>query len=148
MTRALPSLCLSLPLSPSPSLSLTRAPPSPLAPPQTKLFVGGLPNDCAEPELRNLMMPFGQIVDIHLMAPSQRTQQRCAFVTFGDHASAVAATALGNKNQAAHVHAQVDPRFRSLVVRFADSQGQVKRVPGRGAMAAQYGAAPMGMPGM
>ena len=60
------------------------------------------------------MSPYGVIVDIHMMNPSERTQQRCAFVNFEHHVSAVAATKMGG------VHV-MKPGERPIVVRFADN---------------------------
>ena len=83
---------------------------------EVKLFVGGLPLDATEVDLRALMGPYGNIVDAHLMAPSQTSSQRCAFVTFEHHVSALAATKLGGTHQ-------MIPGERPIVVRFADQQG-------------------------
>lgn len=49
--------------------------------------------------------------------PSETTQQRCAFVTFEHHVSALAATKMGG------VH-RMNANDRPIVVRFADTQGQ------------------------
>ena len=59
---------------------------------------------------------YGTIIDIHVMKPSGYSNQRCSFVTFEHHVSALAATKLGG----VHRMNQVD---RPIVVRFADSQG-------------------------
>ena len=59
---------------------------------ECKLFVGGLPIECTEYEVRQFMMPYGPIGEIHVMKPSTQTHQRCAFVTYEHHASALAAT--------------------------------------------------------
>jgi len=83
---------------------------------EVKLFVGGLPYDCNEMDLRGVMQPYGTVVEIHLMKPSESTQQRCAFVTFEHHVSALAATKMGG------VH-RMSPNERPIVVRFADTQG-------------------------
>lgn len=34
---------------------------------QVKLFVGGLPFECSEHELRSVMGPYGNVLEIHLM---------------------------------------------------------------------------------
>lgn len=87
---------------------------------EVKLFVGGLPPDAGEMELRALMGPYGNIVDVHLMKPSMHSNQRCCFVTFEHHVSALAATKLGG----VHKMNAVD---RPIVVRFADSQAKRQR---------------------
>jgi len=56
--------------------------------------VGGLPYQSSDTDLRAIFASYGSIRDLHLMAPSVKTQQRCAFVTFEQHASALAATQL------------------------------------------------------
>ena len=48
------------------------------------------------------------------MQPSERTHQRCAFVTFAEHASALAATAMSGNHRMA-------PNEPAVVVRFADN---------------------------
>ena len=125
---------------------------------EVKLFIGGLPIETTEMDLRTLLGAYGNIVDIHVMKPSgysnqvkaaptahahashmhvrmpharatchmphatchMRMQpsscsQRCAFVTFEHHVSALAATKLSG------VH-KLNPVDRPIVVRFADSQ--------------------------
>ena len=67
----------------------------PLSGGEVKLFVGGLPSSCSDVELRALMEPYGFVQEIHMMKPSEQTQQRCAFVTFEHHVSALAATKMG-----------------------------------------------------
>jgi hypothetical protein len=82
---------------------------------ETKLFVGGLPYQCGDPDLRAIFATYGTIKDLHLMHPSSQTQQRCAFVTFDNHASALAATKLGGVYK-------ITPTDKPIVVRFADQQ--------------------------
>lgn len=84
---------------------------------ETKLFVGGLPTDCTEAAVRAVFEPYGKVLHIHMMLPSERTGQRCAFVQFDAHASAVNALELSNSYRM-HPGEQTP-----IVVRFADSQG-------------------------
>ena len=81
------------------------SPPDPSLPP---------PRRC---QLQGLFSQFGTILDVHLMHPSQKTLQRCAFVTFESSVSAQAATKIGG------VH-KMDPNDKPIVVRFADQPGQ------------------------
>ena len=100
-------------------------PPAPAPPPpdigpkmrgdECKLFVGGLPIECTEYEVRQFMMPYGPIGEIHVMKPSTQTHQRCAFVTYEHHASALAATKM-------HGTKKMKPEDKPIVVRFADDQ--------------------------
>ena len=87
---------------------------------EVKLFIGGLPVECTEMDLRALLAPYGNIVDIHVMKPSGYSNQRCAFVTYEHHVSALAATKLSG------VH-RLSPVDRPIVVRFADSQGSKRQ---------------------
>ena len=97
------------------SRETNRASDVPLVGNEVKLFVGGLPSEFSELDLRNVMAPYGNIVDIHVMKPSGSSNQRCAFVTYEHHVSALAATKM---NGVLRVNA-VD---RPIVVRFADAQ--------------------------
>ena len=71
-------------------------------------------------QLRGVMHAYGVLTEVHIMAPSERTRQRCAFVSFETHANAMAATALNNAFQMRQTE-------RPIVVRFADSQGKRQR---------------------
>ena len=94
---------------------------TPLMGTEVKLFVGGLPYDTTDRDVRALFGPYGTIMDIHVMNPSGHSNQRCAFVTFEHHVSALAATKLSG------VH-RMKPEDKAIVVRFADSQGKRQRV--------------------
>jgi len=93
---------------------------APLNGDEVKLFVGGLPADCDDAGLRAVCQPFGNITDVHLMKPSGYSNQRCAFVTFEHHVSALAATKMSGQ----HRMNQFD---RPIVVRFADTQGNKRQ---------------------
>ena len=57
-----------------------KAPAQPMGD-EVKVFVGGLPMYCTETEVRHIFDSFGTITEVHLMNPSYKTGQRCAFVT-------------------------------------------------------------------
>jgi RNA recognition motif-containing protein len=42
---------------------------------EVKLFVGGLPTEASELDIRAMMAPYGNILDIHVMKPSNYTNQ-------------------------------------------------------------------------
>lgn len=42
---------------------------------EVKLFVGGLPTEFGELELRSIMQPYGNVVDVHIMKPSGFSNQ-------------------------------------------------------------------------
>ena len=50
---------------------------------ETKLFVGNLPQNITQEELREKLEPFGLLVDVHIMnKPSVRSGAVCAFVEY------------------------------------------------------------------
>ena len=87
---------------------------------ETKLFVGGLPQDCTEAAIRVVFEPYGKVLNVHIMLPSERTGQRCAFVQYEMHACALSALELSNQYR-------MTPSGAPIVVRFADTQGGAKR---------------------
>jgi hypothetical protein len=87
---------------------------------ETKLFVGGLPQDCTEAAIRVVFEPYGKVLNVHIMLPSERTGQRCAFVQYEMHACALSALELSNQYR-------MTPSGAPIVVRFADTQGAAKR---------------------
>lgn len=88
---------------------------------EVKLFVGGLSTDMDQDTLHAAFSSFGTVREIHLMQPSERTNQRCAFVTFEAHASAVSATQMSGKMKMTPSDAA------AIVIRFADSQNKRQR---------------------
>ena len=51
---------------------------------EAKLFVGGLPLEAGDDEIRHTFAPFGELTEIYLLPNHSRTGQRCAFVKFSD----------------------------------------------------------------
>jgi len=47
-----------------------------------KIFVGGLPNECTEEELRQVFKTYGQVNKVHIMPPHQQTGRVAAFVFY------------------------------------------------------------------
>lgn len=90
-----------------------------MAPPgsEPKLFVGNLPASTTEADLQLLFANYGQVEDVHLMNPSAKTGQRCAFVRFTTTDFAQAAID-------GLVNYSVVPGETPILVRFADSQTQ------------------------
>jgi hypothetical protein len=86
-----------------------------------KLFVGGLPAAFTIADLTPLFEPYGVLVDTHMMKPSEKTGQRCAFVKYQMAASAQAATAAMNGIL------QINAQDKPIVVRFADDGNGTKR---------------------
>ena len=62
----------------------------------------------------------GKVLNVHIMLPSERTGQRCAFVQYEMHACALSALELSNQYR-------MTPSGAPIVVRFADTQGAAKR---------------------
>jgi len=52
-----------------------------------KLFVGGLPEDCHEDDLRIVFSTYGTVTNVVMLQPGQ-SGQRCAFVFYDDYESA------------------------------------------------------------
>jgi len=82
---------------------------------EPKLFVGNLPGHTADPDVRMLFQAYGAVTDVHLMKPSAKTGQRCAFVCYGSAQECQAAIdGLANY--------RVTPSDeRPILVRFANS---------------------------
>jgi len=87
----------------------------------TKLFVGGLPGHFSAAQLQPLFDPYGMVIDTHMMKPSDKTGQRCAFIKYSMPASAQAAVAALNGRMS------VSPTDGPIVVRYADGGSREKR---------------------
>jgi CUG-BP- and ETR3-like factor len=83
---------------------------------EPKLFVGNLPASTSEADLRMIFQTYGNVEDVHLMHPSAKTGQRCAFVRYGTPDECQAAI----DGLASY---QIMPG-NNILVRFADSGGQ------------------------
>jgi len=90
------------------------APPAGVEP---KLFVGNLPASTTEADLQLLFATYGQVEDVHLMNPSAKTGQRCAFVRYSSTDACQSAID-------GLVNYSVAPGESPVLVRFADSQTQ------------------------
>ncbi|CAD7698562.1 unnamed protein product [Ostreobium quekettii] len=81
-----------------------------------KLFVGQVPRDATESDVRALFEPFGEIVDFQM--PRRKMVAGCAFVKFAKWAQAeMAMEALDGQNRFPN-------STRPLVVKFADAKPQ------------------------
>eukprot|EP00195_Chlamydomonas_chlamydogama_P012061 CAMPEP_0202894456 /NCGR_PEP_ID=MMETSP1392-20130828/3866_1 /ASSEMBLY_ACC=CAM_ASM_000868 /TAXON_ID=225041 /ORGANISM="Chlamydomonas chlamydogama, Strain SAG 11-48b" /LENGTH=444 /DNA_ID=CAMNT_0049579165 /DNA_START=76 /DNA_END=1406 /DNA_ORIENTATION=+ len=98
-----------------------------------KLFVGQIPATLTELELRNLFLPYGNIVEVHLL--KKNPGAACAFVTYERWAMCEAA--IEAHNGKTHLEGAKMP----MVVKFADA-----KVDGMGGMG--FNAMGMAMAGM
>eukprot|EP00320_Phaeocystis_rex_P000816 CAMPEP_0119084192 /NCGR_PEP_ID=MMETSP1178-20130426/128671_1 /TAXON_ID=33656 /ORGANISM="unid sp, Strain CCMP2000" /LENGTH=289 /DNA_ID=CAMNT_0007067135 /DNA_START=34 /DNA_END=903 /DNA_ORIENTATION=+ len=98
--------------------------PNPDDPPQPpiKLFVGSLPGGATTTSVQQIFQPFGHIHEIHLMEPSAKTGDRCAFVSFLTAAAAQSAVEQLNGRF------QVPPSPRTIVVQLAKESNKRPRV--------------------
>lgn len=55
---------------------------------EKKIFIGNLPPDCREDELRSCFGTYGEIVDLHILAAHPKTGLRCALLVYKDSQSA------------------------------------------------------------
>mmetsp|Transcript_73377 Transcript_73377/g.170221 ORF Transcript_73377/g.170221 Transcript_73377/m.170221 type:complete len:333 (-) Transcript_73377:208-1206(-) len=55
---------------------------------ERKLFVGKLPQDVIDDEIRTIFNTYGSVIDVHLMDGRNPGQDRCCFVTYEDPESA------------------------------------------------------------
>mmetsp|Transcript_76690 Transcript_76690/g.237496 ORF Transcript_76690/g.237496 Transcript_76690/m.237496 type:complete len:375 (+) Transcript_76690:112-1236(+) len=98
-----------------------------------KLFVGKLPQDITEDEIRMIFNTYGRTTDVHLMSTHQQLpgQDRCAFVTYEtEDAAKVAAQVLHGVykfREESHEPINVGPAFRRGGK--GDSKGESKGDP-------------------
>eukprot|EP00906_Rhabdomonas_costata_P033828 RCo047642 len=57
-------------------------------PPDVKVFVGDLPPDLYEEDLKALFQSYTDLNEVHLLPPKGTSGNRCGFVRFGSQASA------------------------------------------------------------
>lgn len=100
---------------------------------ETKLFVGNLPQNITQEELRARLEPFGQLVDVHIMnKPSNRSGSVCAFVKYDSMESCQKAVAALDKQL------QFDGQAEPCVVRLKNvsydkgAKGTPVSIPGKG----------------
>lgn len=86
-----------------------------------KLFVGSLPGGATTAAVQQIFGQYGQIHEIHLMAPSAKTGDRCAFVSFLSTGAAQCAVEQLNGRF------QVPPSPRTIVVQLAKESSKRPR---------------------
>merc|ERR1719421_1300083 len=86
-----------------------------------KLFLGGLPNDVQEQDIRTVFSQVGTVKEVHIMSGRSQSGQACAFVVFPDSYSAQLAIRTLNKTP---WHSA--PDAPPIIVRLADKAGQRK----------------------
>jgi len=87
---------------------------------QTKLFIGMLPKDYGETELRSLFSVYGEVEEVKLLRGTSDGSKGCAFVKYRERQSALTAIAGLNGftvTSSSGINSQ-------LAVRFADSERQ------------------------
>jgi len=83
-----------------------------------KLFIGMIAN-MDERTLRNMFIPYGEILEIYIIRNSDGTNKGCAFLKYGSKQSAADAI------QALNGAINVEGAARSMIVKFADGGGQL-----------------------
>lgn len=73
-----------------------------------KLFVGNLPSDISEEDMRTVFSTYGLVTDVHIMTGRSQSGAACAFVHYQDQISADSAIAALNKAYKIRIDA-VDP---------------------------------------
>lgn len=79
-----------------------------------KLFVGQVPTECSENELRGIFEPYGKIADVHILRGKDGKSRNCGFVTFENSRQA------RNAIEAVDRKVVIPPRKTPLVVSFAE----------------------------
>jgi len=106
---------------------------------EPKLFVGNLPGHTADADLRMLFQAYGSVQEVHLMNPSVKTGQRCAFVRYSSPQECQAAID-GLVNYRVHPSDE-----KPILVRFADNSGST---PLGGTPVAQFSPPPRAAAGV
>lgn len=103
-----------------------------------KLFIGQVPPDVTQDQIRNVFQQYGNILDLNIMAPRKPGAMGCAFVTYGSWAESEAAMRA------------VDGKYtlpgspHPVAVKFADAKpAELAKFEGRGT---KRGAWEMGNP--
>mmetsp|Transcript_782 Transcript_782/g.1672 ORF Transcript_782/g.1672 Transcript_782/m.1672 type:complete len:519 (+) Transcript_782:50-1606(+) len=89
-----------------------------------KLFVGRLPPDCQESELRTVFSTYGEVTNVILLKPHERTGHRSAFVFYREKSSGEDAIKLLNDSYKIRTDAE-----NTLAVRWARRDGQAPAGP-------------------
>lgn len=110
-----------------------------------KLFIGNLPSDVAESDLRTVFNTYGVVTDVHVMTGRSQSGAACAFVHYAEEWSAEQAIAALNKTYKIRLDA-VDP----ITVSYAKAEGRLSGGSGMGGGANMGGVVNMGncVPGM
>ncbi|CAK0825281.1 unnamed protein product [Prorocentrum cordatum] len=95
-----------------------------------KVFVGSLPGDCTEDELRVVFSTYGEVVDLALLNPSRSSGQRCALITYSRLESAEQAIQLLNRQYKIRADAE-----KPIDVRWPQERRAPPRGPGGGGWA-------------
>mmetsp|Transcript_6172 Transcript_6172/g.14335 ORF Transcript_6172/g.14335 Transcript_6172/m.14335 type:complete len:472 (+) Transcript_6172:254-1669(+) len=99
-----------------------------------KLFVGDLPFDIRQEELQQVFTTYGTVLDIHIMPPNSRTNNKCALLFYADrHAAEDAIAVLNGKYHIRHGAEQ------AIKVAWAREKGTGGGANGRGAPGANGG---------
>eukprot|EP01015_Nassula_variabilis_P025174 TRINITY_DN4881_c0_g1_i12.p2 TRINITY_DN4881_c0_g1~~TRINITY_DN4881_c0_g1_i12.p2 ORF type:complete len:353 (-),score=58.05 TRINITY_DN4881_c0_g1_i12:61-1119(-) len=90
-----------------------------------KLFVGSIPRNATEQNLRDVFSPFGEIEECYIMTDEEKQSKGCAFVKFKNCESAL--LAMRELNARACICGSDKP----IEVRFADKKKPTERAPAR-----------------
>lgn len=86
----------------------------------TKLFVGSLPKDITEDDIRNIFSRYGTVTDVYIMKNSNGVSKRCAFVNYAFKEQGI--FAIHNLNGKLVIENAEKP----MEVRFAESKGHLQ----------------------
>mmetsp|Transcript_47016 Transcript_47016/g.151049 ORF Transcript_47016/g.151049 Transcript_47016/m.151049 type:complete len:216 (+) Transcript_47016:132-779(+) len=90
-----------------------------------KLFVGQLPNDITEDEVRTVFTTYGPVSDVHIMDGKPPGTQKCGFVTYEAEQSAKTAVDLLNDTYKFRQHSE-------KAIRVSVAKGKGARDSGKG----------------
>mmetsp|Transcript_3185 Transcript_3185/g.7487 ORF Transcript_3185/g.7487 Transcript_3185/m.7487 type:complete len:441 (-) Transcript_3185:51-1373(-) len=110
-----------------------------------KLFVGNLPADISEEDMRTVFSTYGMVTDVHIMTGRSQSGAACAFVHYADQMSADQAIAALNKTYKIRIDA-VDP----ITVAYARTESARQNGAGRGGnggIGGQFGGRQANYPG-
>ncbi|GBF87652.1 hypothetical protein Rsub_00363 [Raphidocelis subcapitata] len=106
-----------------------------------KLFIGQVPPDVTEDQIRAIFQPFGSITDFNIMPPRKPGSMGCAFVTYSSWAEAEAALAAVNGN------ITLPGSAHPMAVKFADAKPtELAKFEARGARRSAPAGEPAGAP--
>lgn len=87
--------------------------------PEYKLFVGNLPSDISDEDMRTVFSTYGHVTDVHIMTGRSKSGAACAFVHYDDVVSAEQAIQTLNRAYKIRLDAQ-DP----ITVSWAKQDGE------------------------